>query len=240
MTRRRWIADEATKDTAWLTGDRARRLATILRARPGQEFDIVCGEQTRRGTIVEISPQRVRFELGQEVANHAVPELRLILAIYKFDRMEWALEKCVELGVKSIQPLISARTDVHLVKASAKRVERWKRLALQASEQSRRSTLPEVKAPIRFDALRDAGGHRIVLAETEGHEALADVLLAGQIPEDDQSTTIAIGPEGGWTGEELRWFADAGWDAASLGPTILRAETAAIAAVAIATSELGR
>jgi 16S rRNA (uracil1498-N3)-methyltransferase len=236
MTRRRWIAEEFSGNHAALTGAHADHLVRVLRARVGQEFDIATGSVVRRGRIVSIGDVRVEFELGEEVPAASVPDITLLLAVFKFDRMEWAIEKCTELGVVRIVPVIARRSDAHLAAASVKRVERWRRIALQAAEQSRRATPPEIAAPTKLqDATRlNAAALRIVLAESEQQTLLREVLAShsgGEI-------VLAIGPEGGWAEDELPLFQAAGWTPASLGPTILRAETAAIAAAAIAISEL--
>jgi 16S rRNA (uracil1498-N3)-methyltransferase len=235
MTRRRWIAEEFSGSRAVLTGDHADHLVRVLRARVGQEFDIATGAVVRSGRIVTVEEGRVEFELGEEVPAAPVPHVTLLLAIFKFDRMEWAIEKCTELGVSRIVPVIARRTEAHLASAAAKRVERWRRIALQASEQSRRATPPEIAAPIKLqEAANLNGALRIVLAESEQQTMLSDALEAHSGGE----TLFAIGPEGGWADDELQLFLRAGWISASLGPTILRAETAAIAAAAITISEL--
>jgi 16S rRNA (uracil1498-N3)-methyltransferase len=237
MTRRRWIADEFSDNHAALTGDHADHLIHVLRARVGQEFDIVTGATVRRGRIVTIRPDRVEFELAEEISASPTLALTLLLAIFKFDRMEWSIEKCTELGASRIVPVITRRTDAHLAAASAKRAERWRRIALQASEQSRRATQPEIATPIKMkEAISLTATLRIVLAESEQHTLLRDVLASHRHGE----ILLAIGPEGGWTEEELNLFQKSGWVFASLGSTVLRAETAAIAATAITISELAR
>ena len=118
MTRRRWIADEFPDDRAWLLGQNAAHLARVLRARVGQEYDIVCGEQLRRGTVVSVTDERVEFSLGEACADGGEREIVLVMAIYKFDRLEWAIEKCTELGVTRIVPVIARRTDAHLASGS--------------------------------------------------------------------------------------------------------------------------
>jgi 16S rRNA (uracil1498-N3)-methyltransferase len=236
MTRRRWIADEISGNHAALTGDHADHLIRVLRARVGQEFDIATGAIARRGCITAIADNRVEFELGQEVSASSATSVTLLLAVFKFDRMEWAIEKCTELGAARIVPLISRRTDTHLASASAKRAERWRRIALQASEQSRRTAPPEIPAPLKLhEAIGLPGDLRIVLAESEPQTQLRDLLASHSSA---RETLLAIGPEGGWTEDELQLFQKTGWIPASLGSTILRAETAAIAATAIAVSEL--
>src|SRR5277367_1004241 len=150
MTRRRWIADEASGDRAALVGEHARHLVRVLRASVGQEFDIATGHAVRLGRITQVAADRVDFELGEEISLSNATEITLLLAVFKFDRMEWAIEKCTELGVARIHPLIAQRTDKHLAAAAAKRMERWQRIALQASEQSRRAAPPKIAAPVKF------------------------------------------------------------------------------------------
>lgn len=235
MTRRRWIADEVSENRAALIGHHADHLVRVLRARVGQEFDIVADAVVRRGRIARIAENRVEFELGEETPAAAAADLTLLLSIFKFDRFEWAIEKCTELGVKKIIPVIARRTDAHLASASGKRVERWRRMAVQSAEQSRRTAPPEIRDPLKLqEALRVSGKLRIVLSESEQHTRLRDLLAGSR----DVDAALAIGPEGGWTEDELELFAREGWTSASLGATILRAETAAIAATALAISLL--
>jgi len=204
----------------------------------GQEFDVSANGVVRRSRIVSVEDSRVEFELGDEVPLASAPKLTLLLAVFKFDRMEWAIEKCTELGVARIIPAIARRTDAHLASAAAKRVERWQRIALQAAEQSRRPTPPEIAAPAKLsDAVSLTGSLRIVLSESEQQRHLRDA-IESQPTDAEEDTILAVGPEGGWTADELQQFEQATWISASLGTTILRAETAAIAAVAITISAL--
>src|ERR1700740_1878705 len=235
MTRRRWIADEVSENRAALIGHHADHLVRVLRARVGQEFDIVADAALRRGRIVRIAENRVDFELGEETPAAAVADLTLLLSIFTFERFEWAIEKCTELGVKKIIPIVARRTDAHLASASGKRVERWRRIAVQSAEQSRRTAPPEISDPLKLqEALRVPGKLRIVLSESEQQTRLRD-LFAGS---EGVDAVLAIGPEGGWTEDELELFAREGWTSASLGATILRAETAAIAATVLPLSLL--
>jgi len=246
MARRRWIADEVTGNTAALVGEHAAHLARVLRAEVGQEFDIATGEEVRRGTITTISYDRIEFALGAKQhlrLRSGAPKITLALAIFKFDRMDWAIEKCTEIGVARIIPVIARRTDAHLASAAVKRRERWQRVVRQASEQSRRSAPPEIAPPVKLkdlegDGVLAADGLRVVLAESlagsEADSRLGAILQshAFGVATDDE-VTLAVGPEGGWADGELSWFYEAGWIAASLGDTILRAETAAIVATAL-------
>jgi 16S rRNA (uracil1498-N3)-methyltransferase len=235
MTRRRWIADRAAGDRAWLTGQNAEHLARVLRAKPGQQFDIAVEGGLRAGIVVSVSPSQVEFELGEPIETSPVAEISVLMAIFKFDRLEWAVEKLTELGVARIVPAISIRTESHLASAAKKRVDRWRRIAHEAAQQARRLTPPEIIPPAPLKTAMEAiTGARIVLSESEEANSLKSVLSQSQAP-----ITLALGPEGGWTQEEAQLFQQQGWLAASLGSTILRAETAAIAAVAVAMAELG-
>ncbi|MGA7474399.1 MAG: RsmE family RNA methyltransferase [Candidatus Sulfotelmatobacter sp.] len=236
MTRRRWIADEVSGDRAALVGAHADHLVRVLRARIGESFDIATGQALRRGRITSVNEDRVEFDLGEVISAAPLAKITLVLAIFKFDRLEWAIEKCTELGVSRIVPVISRRTDAHLAAASMKRVERWRRIARQAAEQSRRAAPPEIAAPIKLsDALNLPEALRVVLAESEEQTLLRDFLQAYATA---GGIALAVGPEGGWAEDELQLFQQAGWISASLGNTILRAETAAIAAIAVAASTL--
>jgi 16S rRNA (uracil1498-N3)-methyltransferase len=256
MTRRRWIADEVAGNTAALVGEHAAHLARVLRAEVGQEFDIATGEEVRRGTITTISYDRVEFALGTKPHRtlrsnpSAAPKITLALAIFKFDRMEWAIEKCTEIGVARIVPVIARRSDAHLAVAAVKRHERWQRIVRQAAEQSRRPAPPEMADAVKLKDLPGvlpAGAlTRVVLAESladseEGARLgrkfcshLSQSFLQSQPTE----VALAVGPEGGWADGELAWFRETGWLATSLGRTILRAETAAIVATALAIEAL--
>jgi 16S rRNA (uracil1498-N3)-methyltransferase len=236
MTRRRWIADEVTGDRAALTGVHAVHLSRVLRVQLGQKFDVACGDVVRRATVASVSDKRVEFALGEEIDVADPVPITLLLAVFKFDRTDWAIEKCTELNVTSIVPVIARRTEKHLAQAAEKRVDRWRRIAREAAQQSRRVSVPEVGEPVKLaDALGVAAELRVVLAETEREAQLSDIVRErGEV----KSVALAVGPEGGWAAEELELFEKTEWIRASLGLTILRAETAAVAAMAIVRAEL--
>ncbi len=216
MTRRRWIADEFSADRAALTGAHSAHLARTLRARVGQEFEVACGEQVRLAVVTSVGDERVEFALGAEIAADAAVPVTLLLAVFKFDRMEWAIEKCTELNVTRVIPVIARRTEKHLAQAAAKRAERWRRIAREASQQSRRAAPPEIADPAKLpDTLTFDAGLKIVLSESEREESLLEVLRAKP---DAASLALAIGPEGGWADEELKSFAAAGWTSRELRP----------------------
>lgn len=248
--RRRFIADTWTPTTAAITGDQALHLAKVLRAEPGQVYDIVAGGFLHRAEIVRVTPDEVVFTLHEELEANAALPFHLLLAVFKFDHFEWAIEKATELGVGSITPILARRTEKHLAQSSAKRAERWRRIALEASKQSRRTDIPTIADPIplKLALEQEKAATRILLSETEQHLTLTAALESGEetrCPTSGLSDAghrithaLAIGPEGGWTPEEMALFTTHEWRHVTLGPRILRAETAAIAAIAIASTHL--
>jgi len=234
MTRRRWIADKVEGDRAFLLDNNANHLFRVLRAQAGQQYNVVADGVARLGTITFASPDKVEFHLGEEIAAEALPEISVYLSIFKFDHMEWAIEKLTELGVTRIVPMVATRTAQHLIKAAEKRVERWRKIAKEASQQARRVSPPEIADSVKLQkAVAAVTGARIVLSEVEESISLK-AALAGTHP----PVAMAFGPEGGWTEEEIELFKHHGWQSAKLGHTILRAETAAIAAVAVTVAEI--
>ena len=242
MTRRRWIADSSSETSATLSGSQAEHLARVLRAQPGTQADIVANGRVYRAQIASVSSEEVQFTLLEEIAAESALPVTLLIAIFKFDRMEWAIEKATELGVASIVPIVARRTEKHLAQAADKRVERWRRLAQEAAKQSRRADVPSIEDPIAIAQRmqQNSTAQQILLAENERNTTLRQRIEAGlQSTETDlPNFELAIGPEGGWTGDEIALFAKHNWQPASLGPRILRAETAAIAALAIVSSLL--
>jgi len=242
MTRRRWIAEHWDEATATLTGTQAEHMKRVLRAQPGMEADVVAGGHVFHAEVAAIADGEVRFNLIAELEAEPALPVTLVMAVYKFAPMEWAIEKATELGVASIAPVISRRTEKHLATAAEKRAERWRRIGHEAAQQSRRSDVPLIHDPVslatRVRAISSAT--RIVLAEQERsttlRNALEEIMAASQV--ELPTLEIAIGPEGGWAPEEEALFDANGWRAVSLGPRILRAETAAISAVAVLASFL--
>ena len=240
MTRRRWIADTWTATTASLTGDQAAHLSRVLRAEPGQIYDVVSNGFLHRAEILTVSDNEVLFTLHEELESDAALPLHLLLAVFKFDHMEWAIEKATELGIAKITPILARRTEKHLAQSALKRTERWRRIVLEASKQSRRTDIPEIADPLALkQALaEEKSPTRILLSETEQTLTLTAALKAATSSQQETDTALAIGPEGGWTPEEMSLFTQHQWQPVTIGPRILRAETAAIAAIAIASTHL--
>ena len=242
MTRRRWIADEWDETSASLRGEQATHLIRVLRATTGMECDMVAGDRVFRATLSGVSGDTVRFTLLAEVEADAALPVTLLLSVFKFDRMEWIIEKATELGVQRIIPIAARRSEKHLVQAATARVERWRRLAREAAKQSRRSDVPVVEELLTLKAavlVKVAGGLRFLLAEQERTTTLYAAMQEATEHVEKRDVFLAVGPEGGWTAEEESLFAAEGWVPVSLGPRILRAETAAIAAVALMAAMLG-
>lgn len=248
MTRRRWIADTWTDTTAALKGDQALHLARVLRAETGQVFDVLAGGFLRRATVTSVSDHEVVFTLGEELETEAALPVHLLFAVIKFDHFEWGLEKATELGAARLTPVLARRTDKHLAQAAAKRVDRWRKIVLEAAQQSRRSDLPDVDDPLALKAALNqvSAAQKVLLAETEQENTLAAALRNLRAAEDhdgpdaerNRELALAIGPEGGWTPEEMQLFSSQGWQPVTLGPRILRAETAALAGLAICSALL--
>jgi 16S rRNA (uracil1498-N3)-methyltransferase len=246
MTRRRWIAEHWDEATATLVGAQAEHMARVLRAHEGMEADVVAGGRVFHAEVAAVTlageQSEVRFNLIAELEADPAMPVTLALAIYKFDHMEWAVEKATELGVAAIAPAIARRTDKHLAQAAEKRAERWRRIAYEAAKQARRSDVPMIYDPVplatRVKAASAAA--RLVLAEQERTTTLRHALeeLQASALAEMPTIEIAIGPEGGWAPEEEALFDANGWRAVSLGPRILRAETAAITALAVVASYL--
>lgn len=247
MTRRRWIAESWDEATATLTGATAEHLIRVLRAQPGMAADVIAGGRVFHAEVAAIENRpdeksEVRFNLMAEMNAEPALPITLVMSVYKFDRMEWAIEKLTELGVATVAPVIARRSEKHLAHAATKRAERWRRIAHEASQQARRSDVPLIHDPIALpERVRvESSATRIVLAEQERSTTLRTALeetiaaAGAELP----SLEIAIGPEGGWAPDEEALFDANGWKAVSLGPRILRAETAAITALAVAASML--
>jgi 16S rRNA (uracil1498-N3)-methyltransferase len=231
--RRRFFVDQVRNGRAHIEGDDARHLTRVLRVEAGQRYEISDNNNVYLAEIETAHKENVIFRTLEKLPP-APPTARfeLFAALVKFDRFEWIVEKATELGVSQIVPVEATRSERGLEKAAGKRVERWRRIAHEASQQSRRATLPEIAEPVTLDeAMARPASYRYVLDENPGTVPLLTALPETRKIQD--SIAILTGPEGGWTGEERSSFTAAGWIPVSLGPLILRAETAVIAALAV-------
>jgi 16S rRNA (uracil1498-N3)-methyltransferase len=214
-----------------MEGAAAHHLGRVLRAQTGQLYELSDGQRVWLGRIESVGRDRVQFALVEELpAFHPSVDVTLLLAVVKFDAFEWALEKATELGVSKIVPLAGGRSEKALLSAAAKRAERWKKILLEASQQSRRVRVPlldEVVKPENAFASRNEG-LRVMLSERATASPLRMVLKGQQATK----AIMAIGPEGGWTDAEFAAAQSCGFLEASLSRLILRTETAVIAALA--------
>jgi 16S rRNA (uracil1498-N3)-methyltransferase len=236
--RRRFFVDSFQQGKTQMEGELAHHLGRVLRAQPGQLYELSDGTSVWLGRIETVSRDTIDFSLIEELEGY-IPALEttLLLAVVKFDAFEWAIEKATELGVSRIVPLAAARSEKALLAAAVKRSERWKKILFEASQQSRRVKLPlfsAVEAPETAFMTQQADC-KVLLSESPAAKPMRQV-LEGQ---SSRSAVLAIGPEGGWTETEFAAANAAGFLEASLGKLILRTETAVIASLAALNYALG-
>ena len=230
--RRRFFVEKFENDRAVMEGDAAYHLGRVLRAEPGQVYELSDGSAVWLGQIEQVGRDRIEFALTEPVPAY-VPRLQttLLLSVVKFDAFEWALEKATELGATRIVPLAAARSEKSLLAAAPKRAERWRKILLESSQQSRRVQVPVLGALTKpeegFSMV--AVDLRILFSERPDAPSLRDSLAGGR----PDSVALAIGPEGGWTDGELDLARSTGFREVSLGKLILRAETAVVTALSI-------
>ena len=229
--RRRFFVNQFDDQHAVMQGEPAHHLGRVLRAQPGQLYELSDGTSVWLGRIDIVTRDRIDFALLEQLPGH-VPELQttLLLSVVKFDVFEWALEKATELGIARIVPLASARSDKALLAAAAKRADRWKKILLESSQQSRRVQLPVLDPLAKPEAAFNSFGQgiRILLSESPDAPSLRKTLSGAR----ESIAALAVGPEGGWTDSEYAAARAAGFHEASLGKLILRAETAVVASLA--------
>ena len=239
MARRRFFVDSVHGDHAELGGETAQHLGRVLRAERGQRFEVSDNRGVYLAEIDGFGRNRVSLRILEELETAELPlRLHLLASLIKFDRFEWIIEKGTELGVETIIPVEGERSEKGLEQAANKRLERWRRIAVESSQQARRARLPEITAPRRFEeALGVEGTYRYFLEEqsSAARPVLTSLPDAG-LRKTSDIVCLLVGPEGGWTESERNQALLAGWQPVSLGPQILRAETAAIAALAVLAS----
>ena len=240
MMRRRFFVEKFEGGRAELRGEAAGHLGRVLRAEPGQVYELSDGEQVWLGRVEKNSRVSERgnkngaieFALIEQIpARESALRIKLLLSVVKFDRMEWSLEKATELGVREIVPLAAARSDKALILAAAKRAERWRKILLESAQQSRRLRPPVLAEIAKTEDAFAAANEtvKIILSERADAKPLREILQGVSANE----ACFAIGPEGGWTDGEFAAAAKNQFREASLGREILRTETAVIASLAI-------
>jgi 16S rRNA (uracil1498-N3)-methyltransferase len=243
--RRRFFVESFDVNSATMRGATAEHLGRVLRAEPGQQYELSDGHRVWLARIESVAiskrgENRIEFALVEPMeAREPSLDFVLLISLIKFDRFEWCLEKATELGATEIIPLTAARTDKPLLASAEKRHERWERIIVESAQQARRLRPPTLSAAtLPADVFaRAASGLKIILSERREapslHEALKQRITTPASPSAVPSVALAIGPEGGWTDDELAAARTAGFVEASLGENILRTETAVLASLAI-------
>ncbi len=236
MSLRRVFVDAVVAGKAAVGGERAHHLARVARLRPDERVEVSDQERLYTARVAAVSGKSVEFAIETEI--EPPPPGRpvcLLLSLIKFARFEWAIEKTTELGVTSIVPLLADRSERGLAAAAAKRTDRWRRIADEAAQQARRMVPPGIEPPANLDqaVARAEDSDRFIL-DRDG------LSLSQALQEADSDSTrevvLLVGPEGGWSDRERAAAQSQGFVTVGLGANILRSETAAVAAVAAATT----
>jgi 16S rRNA (uracil1498-N3)-methyltransferase len=236
--RRRFFVEEFVTGSAILRGEAAHHLGRVLRAETGQFYELSDGRCVWLARTESVGRDEVRFSLVEPLPAPAAPvRVELLLAIVKFDRFEWALEKATELGAEEITPLAADRSEKGLIAAAGKRAERWKRILAESAQQARRLRIPGLRdfAKPRDTFRGSAAPLKLLLSERAGASPLREIIdpvALARRRDDVARVAIAIGPEGGWTDAEFSSAGDCGFVEVALGTNILRTETAVCAALA--------
>ncbi|HVC00087.1 MAG TPA: RsmE family RNA methyltransferase [Candidatus Dormibacteraeota bacterium] len=230
--RRRFLVDSFDAGRACLRGKDARHLGRVLRARPGQLYELSDGQAVWLAKVTAVDRESVDFTLVEPVESASLTvDVTLLLSVIRFAHFEWALEKAAEMGAGAIQPVAASRTDWALLEAAPKRHARWEKIAHEAARQSRRIAPPRVLPLLSpAEVFRQSTAEKKLLL-SERPDAPCFERFRPLTP--PSSVVLAFGPEGGWTEEEYALALQAGFAEASLGPLILRTETAVVAALAI-------
>jgi 16S rRNA (uracil1498-N3)-methyltransferase len=233
MARRRFFVDAVQSGRARIVGPDAQHLTRVLRVEPGQQFEISDNQSVYLAEVESARKDLVSFSVRERLATvDSVVRTTLLASLVRFERFEWIIEKATELGVERIVPVEAERTEKGLRTASEKRSVRWNRIAREASEQSRRARLPEIHEALAVSkALEIEADYRYLLEEAAGTTPILSVLPSTR--QAGERVALLLGPEGGWTDRERALITSEGWSPVSLGREILRAETAAIAGLAI-------
>ena len=221
-----------------LTHDEAQHCSRVMRKKPGDTIEIFDGAgRVAVCEITQVSKSEVQAQITSETRVEPFQTaIHLLPALIKAEPFEWMLEKAVELGAASVQPVITERTIVHLDAAQTeKKLAKWRRHMIESAKQCHTPFVPELKAPIAFAArLKVQADMKLIPALSEHTRTLKQALPASK----PSSVAVLIGPEGDFTTEEEAQAFSEGFVPITLGALVLRAETAAIATLAILGHEL--
>ena len=225
-----------------ITGQDAHHISHVLRMKVGEEIQIVSLDQvTAVMRITGFGEGKVALELVEQLERDHEPtvDVTLIQGLPKQDKLEWVIQKAIELGVTTIRPALMEHSVVRLdaVKAQKKQ-ERWQKIAEAAAKQSKRDLIPQVALPEKLETiLRNCTAElKIIAYEVEEGHGIRALL---QQHKDVHSIAFLIGPEGGISKAEYTLARELGWHSVSLGPRIMRTETAALAALTAIMYETG-
>ena len=216
-----------------LMAEPAHRISRVLHLREGERVALLGDGREFEAVLTEVG-KNVRARLEAELPAEEPPGLSLTLyqALIRPNRFEWLIEKGTELGVRQFVPIVTERTTVRATEIGASRQERWRRIAVEATEQCGRHRPPALLPPIDYaKALELAVGTRVLA--WEGLRSNTESQPSGVRPPISGHLSLFIGPEGGWSPTEIDTARGAGASFMPLGPTILRAETAAIVAATL-------
>lgn len=227
-TRRRFLADSVRGDAIELGPSESHHLANVLRLGRGDEVEVFDGAgNAARARVERISTERVELlRLGDAPSRESPLEIRVALALLKGDKMAYAVQKLTEIGVSVIAPVVSERAEGDAGKGKSS-LERWSRIALSAAKQCGRSRVPALEQARPLEEVLDDSTGPIFMLEPSAELPLPSVSA------DKGCATVVIGPEGGWSSDELRLAKRRDLTPFSLGPRVLRSETAAIAAASL-------
>lgn len=231
-------SESVSSGTALISGDDFHHITKVRRIREGDLIEVVVeNDGVYYASVSRINEQSLEALLGDCIRSAGIlPVVKLYISILKGKNFDLAIQKAVEVGVSAIVPLNSSRTIPDISGSEQKKVERWQKIAAEASKQSLRDHIPEVLEPADFSSvLADAEGTRII-AHPESVISFREVVRFSGI---EEPVSLMIGPEGGFSPDEISAAHAAGWISLSFGMTCLRAETAAAVIPAIIIQELG-
>lgn len=219
---------------ARIEGDDAHHLTRVLRVETGQRYEISDNQDVYLAEIQSARKDLVTFSILERLPpEEPLVRITLYASLIRFERLELLLEKATELGITRFVPVVADRSERGLDRAAIKRLSRWNRIAREASEQSRRTTLPVLEPPCSFrQAVSGATGPLLLMLDED--PAAKPILAELPLPRTrGEELSIIAGPEGGWTDRERAALPGNGWRPVSLGSTVLKTETAVIAAIAV-------
>ena len=225
----------------WVEGDEAHHMLHVLRLRPGQRVYLFDGRGTEAtGRILETLKGRARLEIEEstQISRETRVAITLAFSIPKGQRAEVLVEKACELGVRRLVPIECQRSVVKLRQEGSRKLEKWRRIAIEAAKQCGRTCITEVEGMTPFPALlEETCRHELALLASPGPGARPLQEVARERPEVGARCNVPllciVGPEGGFTEEEVEKAKKAGCLEVGMGPRILRTETASIALVAM-------